>query len=104
MKWYQGTGRTLAVAMVGMVWAGAAPADIVTANCTGMLDLDIYTFDTTLDRQDIAGIGLADFTMDEDAIRLEGDFGSYRFDLNAGTLYHNDSDTGLYCTYKTREE
>lgn len=104
MGWYQGLGRNLAIGAICAGGAGAAAADIVTANCTGMLDLDVYKFDTTLASQDIDGIGMADVTMDDDAIRLEGDFGTYVFDLNVGTLYHNDSDTGLYCTYKTREE
>lgn len=74
-------------------------SDIITANCTGMLDLNVYTFDPDLPKQDVEGIGSADFSMDDTMILLRGAFGTYRFDLKVGTLYHNDSDTGLYCTY-----
>ena len=77
-----------------------ALAGTVTANCTGMLNLDIYEIDTGRDTQDVAGIGASAVTVSEDEIVLTGAFGSYRFDLKAGTLYHNDSDTGVYCTYK----
>lgn len=80
----------------------AAPAEIVTANCTGMFDLDIYTIDTTIETQEIEKIGTATVVADEAFIVLTGDFGEYRFDLNAGTLYHNGSDTGLYCTYSRK--
>jgi len=84
---------------------GAVPAlaDTITANCTGMLNLDKYEFDTDLAEQDVAGIGLSEFSINELEIRLLGDFGEYRFDLKVGTLYHNGSDTGLYCTYRTEE-
>jgi hypothetical protein len=76
-----------------------AYADIIITNCTGMLNLDRYEFDTDQPEQDVAGIGPSTFSMDEQEIRLLGNFGEYRFDLNVGTLYHNGTDTGLYCTY-----
>jgi hypothetical protein len=82
---------------------GPAVAATITANCTGMLDLNIYEIDTDQPTQDVAGIGASTVSVTADEIRLEGDFGQYRFDLKAGTLYHNDSDTGLYCTYKGLE-
>lgn len=75
-------------------------AATVTANCTGMFNLDIYEIDTELSSQEVAGIGTAEVIWSEEDILLTGSFGSYRFDLKAGTLYHNDSDTGVYCTYK----
>ena len=76
-----------------------ASADVITANCTGMLNFDIYTFDTEKPTQEIENIGTAEFSMDEDFIYLRGTFGEYKFDLKAGTLYHNESDTSVYCTY-----
>ena len=90
-------------AAVLVLAAVAAPssADTITANCTGMFELDIYKFDTTKAEQDVDGIGASEFEMDASEIRLRGAFGEYRFDLNAGTLYHTDSDTGVYCTYRT---
>lgn len=81
-----------------------AAARIVKANCTGMIDLNVYTFDTDKPTQDVAQIGEADFAMDADFIVLTGAFGEYRFDLDAGTLYHNGKDTGLYCTYSGLEK
>lgn len=81
----------------------AASAEIITANCTGMFDLEIYEMDAELESQEVEGIGMADFSMDEEFIVLTGDFGEYKFDLEAGTLYHDESDTGLYCTYSRAE-
>ncbi|MFN3147386.1 MAG: hypothetical protein ACE368_20125 [Paracoccaceae bacterium] len=96
--------RRIALALAAGAAMLAAPVDAVagtvTANCTGMLNLDIYEIDTERDTQDVAGIGTSEVTVSEDEIVLTGAFGSYRFDLKAGTLYHNDSDTGVYCTYK----
>lgn len=77
-----------------------ASAEIITANCTGMVNLDIYKIDPTQPVQDVDGIGTSQVTITDAEILLEGAFGVYRFDLKAGTLYHNDSDTGVYCTYK----
>ncbi len=82
----------------------AAWADKVVANCTGMLDFDIYTIDTELTSQEIEPIGEAEVAIDEDFIVLTGAFGEYKFDRNAGTLYHNDRDTSVYCTYSTKQE
>ena len=95
--------RNLAVANVAalaiLALPGASAAATVTANCTGMLDFDIYSFDTEKPVQDVNKIGTANFQMDDKAIVLTGKFGEYRFDLKVGTLYHNGSDTGIYCTY-----
>lgn len=99
--------RTFLSTALGIaVLAGPVPAlaDIVTANCTSMLDFDIYKFDTNQAEQTIDGIGDSEFSMDESEIVLVGDFGEYRFDLDVGTLYHNDSDTSVYCTYSTSED
>jgi hypothetical protein len=68
-----------------------------------MFDLNIYKVDTELETQEVEGIGTADFAMDAEFIVLTGEFGEYKFDLEAGTLYHNESDTGLYCTYSRAE-
>lgn len=87
----------VAIAMSGPVATAAAAT--ITANCTGMLNLDVYTFDPGLQTQEVAPLGTAEFSMTEDEIRLVGAFGVYRFDLKRGTLYHNDRDTGVYCTY-----
>lgn len=76
-----------------------ARADVITANCTGMMDLNIYTFDTALPEQEVAGIGTGSFRIDDDAIVMTGTFGEYRFDRKVGTLYQDGRDTGLYCTY-----
>ncbi len=78
---------------------GAAWSQTVTANCTGMLDVNIYKIDLALGTQVVDGIGDAVVTVTEQAIILEGTFGQYRFDRTVGTLYHDDKDTGLYCTY-----
>lgn len=92
----------LTLALGGVVPAPAS-ADIITANCTGMMDLKVHRFDTSLTRQDVAEIGTGDVTIDADAIVLKGAFGTYRFDLKVGTLYHDGRDTGLYCTYDTEK-
>ncbi len=95
-------GKLTAPGLAFIFLAAPVPtlADTVIANCTGMLNFDVYTIDTERPRQEIDGIGEAEVTMDEDFIYLDGSFGEYRFDLKAGTLYHNDSDTSVYCTYK----
>jgi hypothetical protein len=80
-----------------------ASADTIVANCTSMVDFDIYTIDTEEPTQEIALIGTAEVAIDEKNIVLTGDFGEYKFDLEVGTLYHNDSDTSIYCTYKRSE-
>lgn len=80
--------------LAGQAWAGT-----ITANCTGMLNFDIYTFDSEKDSQDVKGIGASQYTQTDDFITLVGDFGEYKFDLAAGTLYLNGNDTGVYCTY-----
>lgn len=77
----------------------AATAGTITANCTGMMDFDIYTFDTEKEMQEINKIGMSKVEITDEAIVLTGDFGDYRFDLGVGTLYHNGTDTGIYCTY-----
>lgn len=92
-----------AIGFVSLVVTVPAHADTITANCTGMLNLDRYEFDDDQPEQDVAGIGPSTFSIDDQEIRLLGDFGEYRFDLNVGTLYHNGTDTGLYCTYRTNE-
>lgn len=89
----------IAASLVPLLTHGPVVAETITANCTGMLNLDIYTFDTALPKQDIIGIGPADVAITDQMIVLTGAFGEYRFDLKVGTLYHNGSDTGLYCTY-----
>lgn len=81
-----------------------ASAATITANCTGMLNFDIYTIDTERATQEVEGIGTSEFSMDEKFIYLRGDFGEYKFDLKAGTLYLNDSDTSVYCTYSGIEK
>ena len=99
------TGRVLAPALIGLlVFSHSANAEIIEANCTGMLEFDIYEIDTDVAKQEIYKIGESEVSIDEEFIRLAGDFGEYRFDLNAGTLYHNDSDTGVYCTYSTKQD
>ena len=75
-------------------------AETVTVTCTGMLDFDIYAIDTAQETQVIKGIGDAKVALTKGAILLEGAFGVYRFDLEAGTKYHNDVDTGIYCTHQ----
>jgi len=83
--------------------SGAASAESIVANCTGMVNFDIYTIDTQMASQEVENIGMSDTVIDDEAIVLTGDFGEYRFDLNVGTLYHNGSDTGVYCTYSTKD-
>ena len=78
---------------------GQASAGTIKANCTGMLNFDIYTFDSEKESQDVQGIGTSQFTQADGFITLVGDFGEYKFDLSAGTLYLNGNDTGVYCTY-----
>jgi len=90
----------LAASLVVLALPAPALAGSITANCTGMLDLDVYTFDSEQPTQEVGKLGTARFLMTADEIRLEGTFGVYRFDLKNGTLYHNDRDTGLYCTYR----
>jgi hypothetical protein len=68
-----------------------------------MVNFDIYTIDTQMASQEVENIGMSDTVIDDEAIVLTGDFGEYRFDLNVGTLYHNGSDTGVYCTYSTKD-
>jgi len=79
-------------------------AENIVANCTGMLNLDIYTIDTEQATQDVENIGMADVMIDEEFIVLTGDFGEYKFDRNVGTLYHNGNDTSVYCTYSTKDD
>ena len=86
----------LALAALGL----PAAAGTITANCTGMLNLDIYRIESDQPTQDIDKIGPSQVTISDTEILLEGAFGTYRFDLKAGTLYQNGSDTGVYCTYK----
>jgi hypothetical protein len=69
-----------------------------------MVNFDIYTIDTELATQEVEGIGTSEFSMDENFIYLRGAYGEYRFDLKAGTLYLNDSDTSVYCTYSGIEK
>ncbi|GKY89566.1 hypothetical protein [Sinisalibacter aestuarii] len=102
MTYLRKTSCAAFLGLAALVLPNAASAEIITANCTGMFDLNIYEMDTTLASQEVEKIGVAQFTVDDDFIVLTGDFGEYRFDLNAGTLYHNGSDTGLYCTYSRK--
>ena len=84
------------IAWFGMVLLGsvhAAMAEKIEANCTGMIDFDIYTIDTEEPIQDIALIGTSNVAIDDEFIILTGDFGEYKFDLNRGTLYRDGSDT-----------
>ena len=78
----------------------ALAESIITANCTGMMDLEIYNFNPAEELQVVPGYGEVKLVLSEEFITLSGEFGQKRFDLKAGTLYFNDSDTGLYCTYK----
>jgi|TARA_B110000503_G_scaffold139778_2_gene229019 hypothetical protein len=75
-------------------------ASEITATCTGMFDLDIYNFVSEKKIQVIEKLGEVQFVQTEGFITLDGSFGEMRFDLNSGTLYANESDTGLYCTYR----
>ncbi|MYA87350.1 MAG: hypothetical protein F4X97_02650 [Boseongicola sp. SB0662_bin_57] len=93
------------VAGFGMVLLGsvhAGMAEKIEANCTGMVDFDIYTIDTEKPVQEIALIGKSTVAIDDEFIVLTGDFGEYKFDLNRGTLYRDGSDTGIYCTYSRK--
>lgn len=90
---------TAASAALSLI-ATMVQAETVTVTCTGMLDFDVYTIDTALEIQVIEGIGDARVTLTDGEILLDGAFGVYRFDLKAGTKYHNDKDTGIYCTYR----
>jgi len=95
-------GTRGAAAMIGLVAAIAAPgamAETITANCTGMFNLDVYVIDGAKPSQEVAGVGPAEVTINEEAIVLVGSFGEMRFDLKVGILYKNGSDTGIYCTY-----
>ena len=62
-------------------------ANIITANCTGMMDLEIYTFNPVEELQVVPGYGEVTFALSEEFITLSGEFGQKRFDLKAGTLY-----------------
>ena len=94
-----GNNLMIPAAFLGSLLALSATAETITANCTGMLNFDIYNFDSKAPQQTVEGIGEANFELTEDAIILTGAFGEYRFDIEVGTLYHNGSDTGIYCTY-----
>ena len=93
--------RNIAILMLCSV-APMSQAGTIVANCTGMVNLDIYTIDTEKQAQDVAIIGTSDVTITDKAILLTGAFGSYEFALDVGTLYHNGTDTGVYCTYKRK--
>ncbi len=69
------------------------------ANCTGMVDFDIYKIDEDLLEQDINIIGKSKVKFQENVIILTGSYGEVKFDLKLGTMYRNGSDTGIYCTY-----
>ncbi len=94
--------RLASAALCLAILAPAAPAaaDVVTADCTGMLNHDIYRIDPDLPQQEIEGLGPAEVEIVDGQIRVTGSFGEYRFDLRVGTLYHDGRDTGLYCTYR----
>ncbi len=93
-----------AALLIGFMF-GAAPAQAekIVANCTGMVNFDIYTIDSTLEEQDVEKLGPSVATIDDEAIVLTGAYGEVRFDLKVGTLYENGSDTGVYCTYSRKE-
>ena len=99
MSLSSGNKLMIPAAFLGFLMAGPASAETITANCTGMLNFDIYNFDSEAPQQTVEGIGEANFELTEDAIVLTGAFGEYRFDIEVGTLYHNGSDPGIYCTY-----
>ena len=88
--------------LVAMSAAHRATAEVIVANCTGMVNFDIYTFDTEEPVQEVALIGMAEVTVSDKSILLTGAFGTYEFDISVGTLYHNGTDTGVYCTYKRK--
>lgn len=79
--------------------APLAQAGKIIANCTGMVNFDIYTIDTEKADQEVEIVGKAMVEIDEQAITLTGSFGEMVFDRKLGTLYQNGSDTGVYCTY-----
>lgn len=93
----QSTRLACVIALLAVV--PSARAEVLEANCTGMLNLDIYRIDTELPVQQVEGIGEAKLEMDEAAIVLTGTFGEYRFDRQAGTLYIDGRDSGIYCTW-----
>jgi hypothetical protein len=86
----------------GLLAANAAHAEKIVANCTGMVNFDIYTIDTELEEQEIEIIGQSTVEITEEAILLTGAYGEVRFDLKVGTLYENGTDTGVYCTYSRK--
>ncbi|MFZ9948385.1 MAG: hypothetical protein ACO3FX_02075 [Gemmobacter sp.] len=92
-------GAAVVIGLVAGMAAQGAMAETITANCTGMFNLDVYVIDAAKTSQEVAGVGLAEVTINEDAIVLMGSFGEMRFDLKVGTLFKNGSDTGIYCTY-----
>ncbi len=92
-------GMAAGVGLVAWIVPAAAMAETITANCTGMFNLDVYEIDAAKPSQEVAGVGMADVTISDEAIVLTGSFGEMRFDLKVGTLYKNGSDTGIYCTY-----
>lgn len=92
-----GRGAALVLALAALTQPAAA--GIVTADCTGMVDHNVYRFDPAVPHQDIAGLGPSEVAVDDVQIRVSGAYGEYRFDLQVGTLYHNGRDTSLYCTY-----
>ena len=83
---------------------GPAAAGTIVANCTGMIEDNVYRFDTDLTTQEIAGIGTGEVSIDDTEIRFEGAFGEYRFDREIGTEYLNERDTGNFCTFKVLDE
>lgn len=95
--------RTLCIACALGLAAGTAAAPsqaaIIVANCTGMVNFDIYNLDDDQPVQEVEGVGKAEYERNDDFILLRGAFGEMKFDLKAGTLYRNGSDTGIYCTY-----
>jgi hypothetical protein len=91
-----GLTTALALALLPL----SAQAKSVEANCSGMFNLDTYTFDTEQPQQEVAGIGTGEFVMTEAEITMTGSFGTYRFELKGGKLYQDEKDTGVHCTYK----
>ena len=83
----------------GIFIASQAISGVVIANCTGMVDFDIYKIDEDLLEQDVNIIGISKVKFEENFIILTGSYGEVKFDLKLGTLYRNGSDTGIYCTY-----
>ena len=83
----------------GILVGKQAISGVVIANCTGMVDFDIYKIDEDLLEQDINIIGKSKVNFQENVIILTGSYGEVKFDLKLGTMYRNGSDTGIYCTY-----